>query len=131
MSTPSVVTDTHLRQGNRASLKVMPRVAAEVLSGLPGFASTCAGWADNGAVAQATGAALGLTAAGIAGLNQISVDDPTGILNPGGGVGAAIDANMAAIANPVSAPGSVMGTAITAGSLAHLIKVPVRLLPSI
>ena len=126
MSTPSIVTDTHLRQGNHGAaygVNAAGGGGGVTFSGLPGFASTCAGWADNGAVAQATGAALGLTAAGIAGLNQISVDDPTGILNPGGGVGAAIDANMAAIANPVSAPGSVMGTAITAGSLAHLIKV--------
>lgn len=131
MSTPSIVTDTHLRQGNHAvayGANANPAAAGNAadggvtFSGLPGFASTCAGWADNGGVAQATAQAVGLTAATVTSYNGIAVTDDVGMLNATvGALGASIDG--AVTGTPVAAPGSVVNTAITPGSLAHLVKV--------
>jgi hypothetical protein len=121
LSTPSMVTDSHLRQGNHGAAYGIGTNGV-AFSGLPGFASTCGGWADNGATAQATAAAVGLTAATVASYNGIAVADDVGLLNASlGALGATVDLGVSG--TPVASPGSVVGTAITPGSLAHLVKV--------
>jgi hypothetical protein len=120
MSSPSMVTDTHLRQGNHGAAYGVGTNGV-TFSGLPGFGTTCGGW-GNSATEIATATAVGLTATAVTGFNAITVDDPTGMLDAtSGALGASIDA--ALTGNPVGTPDTVLGVQLTQGSLAHLVDV--------
>ena len=132
MSTPSIVTDTHLRQGNHAVAYGANGNAADAGGATDGGVTfyrlawfrihACRGWADNGGVAQATAGTGADRRREFTAYNGITVTDDVGMLNATvGRFSAAIDG--AVTGTPVAAPGSVVNTAITAGSLAHLVKV--------